>query len=73
MAEQFSFQECLQCGERHPVLSDGRMSIHFIDDGSRCLGSERRRDEAEVSSDQARVLESHLSRALNDISRRRAS
>jgi NADH dehydrogenase len=73
MAELFSFQECLQCGERHPVLSDGRMSIHFIDDGSRCLGSERRRDEPEVSSDQASVLESHLSRALNDISRRRAS
>ncbi|WP_374008094.1 hypothetical protein [Leifsonia sp. LS-T14] len=73
MAALFSFQECLSCGERHPVLSDGRMSIHFIGDGSRCDGSERRGDDPEVSADQARVLDAHLRHALNQVSRRKAS
>jgi len=60
----FSFTECGHCGEQQPVLADGRIAIHFTRDGDRCHGSERRRDNEGVSSEQARRIEVQLRQAL---------
>ena len=72
MAELFTYRECGHCGQRHPVLSDGRICIHFVAGGDRCAGSERRSDEGGVSVDQARRIEAELRRVLNQVMPRRA-
>lgn len=72
MAELFSHRECAHCGERHPVLSDGRVCLHFTAAGDRCAGSERRGDEGGVSVEQARRIEAELRRVLRQVMPRRA-
>ncbi|WP_348789955.1 hypothetical protein [Leifsonia sp. NPDC080035] len=72
MAELFSHQACGHCGQRHPVLADGRISLHFTDGGDRCAGSERRGDEGGVSVEQARRIEAELRRVLRQVMVRRA-
>lgn len=69
----FSFTECTHCGELQPVLGDGRIAIHFTRDGSRCGGSERRKDNEGVSSEQARRIEAQLRQALRQVMSARAS
>lgn len=70
---RFSFIECGHCREQQPVLSDGRLAIHFTRDGERCGGSERRNDSDEVNRDQARRIEAQLLRALRQAMRAQAS
>ncbi|MEV8214648.1 hypothetical protein ACRAWB_02000 [Leifsonia poae] len=69
----FSFTECGHCNEQQPVLADGRIAIHFTRDGDRCHGSERRRDNEGVSSEQARRIEAQLRQALWQAMRAQAS
>jgi hypothetical protein len=68
----FTFKECEHCGEQQPVLPDGRTAIHFTGTGDRCAGSERA-DRSGVTEQQARIIEAHLRRALQQAMRRKAS
>lgn len=73
MAASFSFRPCAYCAESQPVLGDGRVSIHFLADGTRCRGSDANDGDGPVSEALARAIELKLRRVLNELAHQRAS